>query len=66
MMSIKNFVVLAAAIFVLTFASRALAQETPFSIENMPNVIGVGGGIIPDYEGSNNYTVGAAPYSWTW
>ena len=50
------------AICALAFVSHAFAQETPFSIENVPNVVGVGVGMVPDYEGSNNYKVGAAPF----
>jgi outer membrane protein len=62
MKSIKTFFIVMAAICVLAFASHVFAQETPFTIENVPNVVGVGVGMIPDYEGSNNYEVGAAPF----
>ena len=59
---IRNFFLVTAVICVLSFASNAFAQQTPFSIENMPNVVGAAGGMIPDYEGSNNYQTGAAPF----
>ncbi|MEW5925826.1 MAG: MipA/OmpV family protein, partial [Candidatus Zixiibacteriota bacterium] len=63
MKNIKNIlIVMAATIFSVALASHALAQETPFSIENVPNVVGVGVAMVPDYEGSNNYKVGAAPF----
>ena len=46
----------------LVFASHAFAQQTPFDIDNVPNIVGVGVGMNPDYEGSNNYKFVAAPF----
>jgi outer membrane protein len=64
MMNTRKYLILIliTATCALTFASHAFAQETPFAIENMPNVVGIGAGIFPDYEGSNNYKAGAAPF----
>ncbi len=56
------FTIILTAIVILLSASYALAQKTLFTIENVPNVVSVGVGMVPDYEGSNNYKVGAAPF----
>lgn len=45
----------------LTPAFTAQAQDSALAIENMPNVFGVGVAFIPDYQGSDDYTVGAGP-----
>jgi outer membrane protein len=59
------FVIFAAAIF-LGMVCSAQAIDSPFIIDNVPNVVGVGGGAYPDYLGSDNYTAGAAPFfRWT-
>jgi outer membrane protein len=39
------------------------AQDGPIVIENVPNIVGVAVGIIPDYVGSNDYTFGVAPFA---
>ena len=46
----------------LLIGQAAQAQDSPFNIENMPNVIGVGVGLLPDYVGSDDYMVGGAPF----
>lgn len=58
----KIFSVLFAVACALLIGQAAHAQDSPFAIENVPNIVGVGAGILPDYEGSNNYTIGAAPF----
>ena len=57
----------AAVVFALSFATTAqAAMDSPFAIENVPNVIGIGVGMVPDYLGSDDYTVAAAPFfRWT-
>ena len=64
----KMMFVVAAVIFVLSLASIAMAAgiDSPFTIDNIPNVVGVGGGMFPDYIGSDDYQGGAAPFfRWT-
>jgi outer membrane protein len=47
-------------------AFTAQAQQSPFVIDNVPNIVGVAGGIAPDYFGSNDYQgVGAPFFRWT-
>jgi len=64
----KSLIGILAVMAVMLFASSALAAgiDSPISIENVPNIIGVGVGMVPDYLGSDNYTVAAAPFfRWT-
>jgi len=63
-MSFINKVVLAVFLVVcsLMLVSSSQAQQSPFDIENVPNVVGVGIGGVPDYQGSNDYMVGGAPF----
>ncbi len=49
-------------LLIIVFNSVAGAQTSPIAIENMPRVFGVGVGILPDYVGSDDYIVGAAPF----
>jgi MipA family protein len=58
----KSFIIVFAVIVALFFASASQAQQSPFDIENVPNVIGVGVGMLPDYVGSDDYMVGGAPF----
>lgn len=62
MKKINRILIVMTALCVMAFASNAFAQSTPFDIDNVPNVVGVGVGMIPDYEGSNNYIIGGAPF----
>jgi len=39
------------------------AESMNIAIDNMPRIIGVGFGIVPDYEGSDDYMVGASPFA---
>jgi len=41
----------------------SFAQEGPIVIENVPNVVGVAVGMLPDYVGSDDYTFGVAPFA---
>lgn len=47
----------------LLIVSSALAQQSAFEINNVPNVVGAAVGIAPDYSGSNNYKFVAAPFA---
>jgi len=60
----KSLIGSLAVLAVMLFASGAMAagMDSPFIIDNVPQVIGVGVGMIPDYLGSDNYTVAAAPF----
>ncbi len=58
----KSFIVVFAVVVTLFFASASQAQDSPLAIENMPNVIGLGVGLLPDYVGSDDYMVGGAPF----
>ena len=53
------FLMFACGIFI---AQAAQAQDNPFAIDNVPNVVGIGIGAIPDYQGSNDYMAGGAPF----
>jgi outer membrane scaffolding protein for murein synthesis (MipA/OmpV family) len=69
MNSITKKMTLAVAAFVLalSFSTAALAaMDSPFAIDNIPNVVGIAVGMVPDYLGSDDYTVAAAPmFRWT-
>ncbi|MDH3598407.1 MAG: MipA/OmpV family protein [Candidatus Tectomicrobia bacterium] len=41
----------------LLVASPVLAQDTPIAIDTVPNFIGVGLATVPDYLGSDDYTI---------
>ena len=58
----KIFSVLFVVVCALFIGQAAQAQNSSFAIENVPNIVGVGIGVLPDYEGSNDYTIGAAPF----
>ena len=58
----KSFLILLTVVFALCLSSAAQAQDSPFVINNVPNVVGIGIGMIPDYQGSNDYMVGGAPF----
>jgi outer membrane protein len=53
-----------AVMVTMLFASAGLAAgiDSPVAIENVPKVVGLGVGMVPDYLGSDNYTVAAAPF----
>jgi len=53
----------AAIMLSVIVTSGVRAQDSPFAIEHLPRVVGVGVGIIPDYEGSDDDMVGAAPFA---
>lgn len=58
----KIFSVLLVFACALLITHTAQAQDSPFTIDNVPNVVGAGIGMIPDYQGSNDYTFGGAPF----
>jgi outer membrane protein len=37
--------------------------EMNLAFDNMPRVVGLGFGVVPDYEGSDDYTFGIAPFA---
>jgi MipA family protein len=47
----------------LLIGQTAQAQMLPFDLENMDNAVGIGIGMLPDYQGSNDYMVGGAPFA---
>jgi outer membrane protein len=50
----------------LTLGSVAQAQQSPFAIDNVPNIVGVAVGVAPDYWGSDDSQgVGAPFFRWT-
>ena len=64
----KIILAVAAIVIALSLPAAVLAagMDSPFAIDNIPNVIGVGVAMLPDYLGSDDYTVGAAPmFRWT-
>jgi MipA family protein len=59
----KRFIELVfAVVFFLGIISSAQAVDSPFVIDNIPNVVGAGGGMAPDYWGSDDYKGSAAPF----
>jgi len=56
---LSAFFALACALFI---GQAAQAQMLPFDLENMDNAVGIGIGMLPDYQGSNDYMVGGAPF----
>ncbi|MDH4230456.1 MAG: MipA/OmpV family protein [Nitrospirota bacterium] len=68
MKSIKKFLlVVAVIVFALAFSAAAMAaMDSPFTIDNVPNVVGAAVGMVLDYLGSDDYTAAAAPFfRWT-
>jgi MipA family protein len=57
-----KYIVFVIALIALFVPFQVKAQQSPFEIENVPNVVGIGVGMAPDYEGSNNYKAVAAPF----
>jgi len=60
--SVRSFTAMVLVVFMLCLVSAAQAQDVPFAIDNVPNIIGVTVGMLPDYQGSNDYTAGGAPF----
>ena len=58
----KIFVLFIAFVCAFLIAHSAQAQDLPFGIDNVPNIVGIGGGMFPDYLGSDDYMGGAAPF----
>jgi len=53
------FFVVACALFI---GQAAQAQNSPIVIEDVPNIVGIGVAMLPDYEGSDDYKGGGAPF----
>lgn len=58
----KIFSVLFVVVCALLIGQAAQAQNIPFAIEDVPNIVGIGVATLPDYEGSDDYMMGAAPF----
>jgi len=58
----KIFMLFIAFVCAFLIVHSAQAQDLPFGIDNVPNIVGIGGGMLPDYLGSNDYMGGAAPF----
>jgi MipA family protein len=43
--------------------TAAFSQDGPIAIENVPNVVGLAVGMLPDYVGSDDYKLGVAPFA---
>ncbi len=50
------------AALAFTSSAQAAGVDSPFAIDNIPNVVGAGVGMAPDYMGSSHYDVVAAPF----
>jgi outer membrane protein len=64
-MSVHSLVLAAALAGSAVFLPGPSAQAAGFidlDFENVPIVMGIGIGILPDYTGSDDYTIGAAPF----
>lgn len=58
----KIFMLFIAFVCAFLIAHSAQAQDLPFGIDNVPNIAGVGVAMLPDYQGSNDYMGGVAPF----
>lgn len=58
----KSYIAVFVLVVTLLFASASQAQDLPFGIDNVPNIVGAGVAMLPDYQGSDDYMVGAAPF----
>ncbi len=62
------FALILAGVFITVMGmgvSRVQARDfalSGLSIENQNRVVGIGVGVLPDYEGSDDYTIGMAPF----
>ncbi len=45
-----------------TFTGKAKAEGLEFALDQMPHIVGLGVGMVPDYEGSDDYTFAVAPF----
>lgn len=61
--SVKAWALCLVLISAIAASVPVKAQEMNIVIDNMPRVLGVGVGIVPDYEGSDDYTWGVAPFA---
>jgi outer membrane protein len=62
----KLFYVTAVLSVALILGSGVQAQQSPFVIDNVPNVVGIAAGVAPDYWGSDDNQGVAAPFfRWT-
>ena len=59
----KIFILLTVLLAFSGTSTLSYAQDSFMIIENMDNFVGVGGAVLPDYVGSNNYTAGVAPFA---
>lgn len=59
---VQLFIVAVLVAVVVSFSTPAPAQLIPLDVD-MPQVAGLGVGVLPDYEGSNDYTMGVAPFA---
>jgi outer membrane protein len=69
MNNMKKFLsVFVMVVCALSLSSIAMAAGVggPFEIDNVPNIVGISAGMLPDYVGSDDYTAGGAPFfRWT-
>ena len=47
---------------VMATAAHAVGVDSPIAIDNVPNIVGVAGGMAPDYQGSRDYRFVGAPF----
>jgi MipA family protein len=58
----KSLLIFVFIVCALLLVGRLQAQDSPFAIDNVPNIAGLAIGMLPDYEGSDDYQFGGAPY----
>ncbi len=58
-----TLVAILSAIFVLQPMAARCGSEMNLAIDNMPRIFGLGLGFTPDYEGSDDYMFGVAPFA---
>ncbi len=58
----KILCVLFSSIVLMSSSKVVASQGLDFAIDNMPRIVGVAIGFVPEYEGSDDYTFGAAPF----
>lgn len=50
------------AVILASWTAKTRA-EMNLAFDNMPRILGIGLGVVPDYEGSDDYTFGIAPFA---
>ncbi len=56
------FLAIAFSLFMTTVAQAGGGIDSPVTIDNLPNIVGVAAGMAPDFQGSKDYNFVGAPF----